>query len=274
MVQKDGLVMFETIEEVEAHIGGETVECLICHKRFENVLLHVKRTHGTDAATYRAEFNIPSKYSLAGSRLSDKRRDVGRRPDHAAKIAKQRPKRPRTGPCSPLIERNWSRRLDDFSWHLAQARQSYYRAAPPDGIASWATFQRRLAVDPALRNDFEQARAERPVDKSTDFARARRRRALEGDRPKFVVLKGIPPPTSPPHTRPGSPRAPMYPFDRMDIGDCFDALRNMGNAYSYSDKRQASITSSARMWALRNNPNAVFVTRLIDGSTVRCWRIA
>jgi len=93
----------------------------------------------------------------------------------------------------------------------------------------------------------------------------------------FVIKKGIPIPPS----RGGSPgryggKPCMYPFDQMDIGDCFDAPRDQGvaPAPSYADRRQTNIKSHSLYWATRYKPGAKFATRIIDGSIIRCWRIA
>jgi hypothetical protein len=152
---------FQTIEDVEAHIGGEKVVCLLCGKYYENVLRHVAVTHGLDGKDYRHQFNIPAKYSLAGSRLSEVRRSVSSKPEHKQHISRQRPKRPRTGKRSPLIKHDWNKkRHEDFSWHLEQARTIYYRLLPPPNQASWSAFQKRLATDAKLRQSFVEARSE------------------------------------------------------------------------------------------------------------------
>lgn len=169
---------FSSLAEVEAYVGGETVECLLCGKQFENVLSHVRRTHDMNEETYRAEFNIPARYSLAGSRLSAIRREVGKRPEHAAHIAKQRAKQPRTGKMNPMVvavRPKGRERLEDFSWHLKEARTVFERVEPPPGIASWSTFRKRCQVDPELRAAFYRARSERPVPRETDWARRTKR---------------------------------------------------------------------------------------------------
>lgn len=75
------------------------------------------------------------------------------------------------------------------------------------------------------------------------------------------------------HQRHGGSKAPIYPFPDMDIGDCFDAPRDMGMSGN-SDRRQRSISSAAHGWAIRNKPEAAFTTRLVGGEIVRCWRIS
>lgn len=86
----------------------------------------------------------------------------------------------------------------------------------------------------------------------------------------FKILKGEPLP-NPTHDRHGGSRGPMYPFPDMDIGDAFDAPRDMG-MIGKRDARQNSISSAAHGWALRNEPERAFATRL-SHATVRCWRI-
>jgi hypothetical protein len=90
---------------------------------------------------------------------------------------------------------------------------------------------------------------------------------------RFEIKKGIP---LPPRTHGGHGKGipTMYPFPDMEVGDCFDAPRDMG-MWRNHDKRQNSISSAASGWISRNSPRAAFTTRLLDdGVTVRCWRIA
>lgn len=172
---------FKSLDDVEAHVGGEKVVCLMCGKEYENVLRHVSATHGLDGSEYRHRFNIPAKYSLAGSRLSELRSAVARRPEHREHIRVQRPKQPKGGIKSPLIKRDWIKlRHTDFSWHLEQARTRYERVDPPEGVASWSCFAKRLVLDPELKAKFKAARAERPVHRRT--AIARKHRLLTSDR--------------------------------------------------------------------------------------------
>jgi hypothetical protein len=183
MGEEAGLVSFpaepfRSLAEVEAHLGGERVQCLLCGKRFENVLSHVKRTHDLEEREYRDRFNIPAKYSLAGSRLSAVRRAVSSRPEHKAHIAKQRAKRPRTGPMNAMVVEvrpPGKKKIEDFSWHLNEARTVYERIEPPEGVAAWQTFKNRCMVDPELRAEFYHARSLRPVPRETKWARERKR---------------------------------------------------------------------------------------------------
>jgi hypothetical protein len=66
-----------------------------------------------------------------------------------------------------------------------------------------------------------------------------------------------------------------YPFIYMDVGDSFAAPRDMGRAPppSYADRRQTAIKSQATRWCKDYAPDKEFITRIMDGSTVRCWRV-
>jgi len=66
----------------------------------------------------------------------------------------------------------------------------------------------------------------------------------------------------------------IYPFPQLEIGDGFDAPRDMGRSKYGTDKRQMSIAASSRVYARRHNIASKFVTRLLDDNTVRCVRIA
>ena len=85
----------------------------------------------------------------------------------------------------------------------------------------------------------------------------------------FEIIKNAPPPVE---NHRGKPK--LYNFDLMDVGDAFDAPRDMGTGHNKEDKRQNSIGTSANIWAKRHNPTAKFTTRLYDEHTVRCHRIA
>lgn len=85
----------------------------------------------------------------------------------------------------------------------------------------------------------------------------------------FKIIKN-----APPVPRKSNGRKAVYDFAKMEIGDVFDAPRDMGRNANGVCKRQASISSCARGWAKKHNPSAKFTTRAIDENTVRCWRIA
>lgn len=80
----------------------------------------------------------------------------------------------------------------------------------------------------------------------------------------FRIIRNVPP----------LERARTYPFPDMEVGDAFDAPRDLGKCPRGCDRRQKSINSAACNWARRNNPSARFTTSLIDENTVRCRRDA
>lgn len=65
-----------------------------------------------------------------------------------------------------------------------------------------------------------------------------------------------------------------YPFAQMQVGDGFDAPRDMGKTKSGGDCRQRDISARVRIWALKNNREAKFTVRILDDATVRCVRTA
>ena len=94
----------------------------------------------------------------------------------------------------------------------------------------------------------------------------------------FEIKKDIPVP-------PVSERGVMasksrYPFRHMEVGDCFDAPRDMpprmfGPEKKYKkDGRQHSIYTAARLFAKYHKNGFEFCTKLLDDNTVRCWRTA
>ena len=84
----------------------------------------------------------------------------------------------------------------------------------------------------------------------------------------FEIIKNAPTPSV--KNRPSGFK--IYKFELMDVGDAFDAPRDMGRGKQ--DRRSASIHSAAIRWAKKHNPSAKFTVRLHDENTVRCWRIA
>lgn len=66
----------------------------------------------------------------------------------------------------------------------------------------------------------------------------------------------------------------QYPFAKLEVGDAFDAPRDMKSCSTKRDTRQVSILNAARYYSKHYNPEAKFTTRIIDENTVRCWRIA
>lgn len=83
----------------------------------------------------------------------------------------------------------------------------------------------------------------------------------------LTINKGIPAPT------PNHREKPIYPFAQMEVGDSFDAPRDMGRRQG-RDARQAVLLSRAYDYTKKHNPKARFTVRLIDDQTVRVWRIA
>ena len=84
----------------------------------------------------------------------------------------------------------------------------------------------------------------------------------------FEIKKGIPI-----SRRTGGHGEQVYPFPQMEVGDCFDAPDDMGKN-GLRSRRMNSIASSGYNYAKRFNPTAKFSVRTIDGSIVRCWRVA
>ena len=84
----------------------------------------------------------------------------------------------------------------------------------------------------------------------------------------ITIEKGVPMPKN------GAGRHSIYPFAQMEIGDSFAVPNDMGEFPSRTSRRQKTISGSAASWAKRHNPAAKFATHVIDGNTVRCWRVA
>ena len=55
----------------------------------------------------------------------------------------------------------------------------------------------------------------------------------------YEIIKNAPPPKN---------ARSKYPFGKMEVGDAFDAPRDMGTGFGGVCKRQSSISNSARQW--------------------------
>ena len=81
----------------------------------------------------------------------------------------------------------------------------------------------------------------------------------------FEIIKNAPPP-------PVKSVSLIYPFASMEVGDAFDALRDMGKTKTGSDRRQNAICAAARTYRKAHNSTAKFTVRVLDADTVRCRR--
>lgn len=86
----------------------------------------------------------------------------------------------------------------------------------------------------------------------------------------FEIIKN----TELPPLKAGKGGVAIYPFAAMEVGDGFDAPRDMGEGKTGADRRRNSIGVCANRWAKRHNPTAKFTTRLLNDDFVRCVRIA
>jgi predicted transcriptional regulator len=63
---------FQTLEEVDAYLSGNTVECLVCGKRFNLLNKHLSEKHRLSTDEYRAQFGIPFDRELTSAQLRAK----------------------------------------------------------------------------------------------------------------------------------------------------------------------------------------------------------
>jgi predicted transcriptional regulator len=69
-------LLFQTMEEVEKYLSGDTIECLICGKTFGSLSVAHLRSHGITHDEYRIRFGIPFKRSLTSAPFRAKLRAV------------------------------------------------------------------------------------------------------------------------------------------------------------------------------------------------------
>lgn len=58
---------FDSIEELDAYVAGEKIQCLECGRWFRALATHLPRTHGMTHDDYRDKWGIPRRYPLAGT---------------------------------------------------------------------------------------------------------------------------------------------------------------------------------------------------------------
>lgn len=71
---------FETMEEIAAYVGGETITCLECGRAFQMVTgKHLSLIHGMTQDEYRDKWGIPRSAALATEAVRSKRRQILKR---------------------------------------------------------------------------------------------------------------------------------------------------------------------------------------------------
>jgi hypothetical protein len=76
-------VAFKTRRDIARYFGGNTIECLICGRRFKRLHTHLAAKHGIAADDYKKQFGLPwtrgltSATSLANSGWTDERKAKG-----------------------------------------------------------------------------------------------------------------------------------------------------------------------------------------------------
>jgi predicted transcriptional regulator len=63
---------FQTIEQVDNYLSGNTIECLLCGKHFELLNRHLPNAHRLSVADYRAQFGIPFGRELSSAPFREK----------------------------------------------------------------------------------------------------------------------------------------------------------------------------------------------------------
>lgn len=68
---------FQALDDVEAYLAADQIECLECGRFFAFLPRHITRAHRIDAVAYRDKWAIPASRALAGLEYREK---------HAAKL--------------------------------------------------------------------------------------------------------------------------------------------------------------------------------------------
>jgi ROS/MUCR transcriptional regulator protein len=58
---------FQTMQEVDDYLSGNTITCLVCGKSLQRLNMHLQKAHGTTPEEYRVQFGIPLSRSLTSA---------------------------------------------------------------------------------------------------------------------------------------------------------------------------------------------------------------
>lgn len=58
------MTAFTSLDQIREYVGGDRIECLICHKQFQTLDLHLRFKEGVTPAAYRERFGIPRAFAL------------------------------------------------------------------------------------------------------------------------------------------------------------------------------------------------------------------
>lgn len=61
-------VPFETMEQVDAYLSGDKIQCLLCGERMQTLHKHLRHKHGVTSDDYRIQFGIPYKRGLQSAK--------------------------------------------------------------------------------------------------------------------------------------------------------------------------------------------------------------
>jgi hypothetical protein len=67
---------FQTKEEIEDYFSGNTVQCLLCGKRYKELTTHLRRIHNTSADGYKRRYGLPWSQGLGSRATKERRRKV------------------------------------------------------------------------------------------------------------------------------------------------------------------------------------------------------
>ena len=171
---------FKTMDDIEEYFSNDRLTCLVCGRTFKALIGHIYRKHGISADEYKERFGLPFQRGLVTPDLHSKLREISSAPD---KIKKSKALGKIFGPLTrPGKQRKCEadllrladrmrnkraageivtpRKYNTFSWHLqiCEREFNYERIQPPDGHASWKTFQKRRLKDADLNSLFKSAR--------------------------------------------------------------------------------------------------------------------
>lgn len=107
---------FRTREDVDEYLENEKIECLLCGHSFEALFKHLKGAHDYTPDDYRAEFGLPWRRSLAGTRLRAKLRRIMNQQRKKGILPKSPSKAHMKKLHASIINRRKSTKVANNSW--------------------------------------------------------------------------------------------------------------------------------------------------------------
>jgi hypothetical protein len=184
---------FETRREIERYFGGETIECLLCGRKFKRLQTHLATKHEMTADDYKTRFGLPwtrgltSAASLANSGWTDERKARARklaRQSRFFELARLAPRRE----AAPFLRAEAIEHLGVNAKALGEKFDLRVRALAEKGLSSRAIARvLKVAIVPFSIASSDGARA---IPNGERYSLALDRQASERSNVRSLLPKG------------------------------------------------------------------------------------